>query len=160
MLLLTDEAISELITEPKIVPSGLRPLSRLTERNKHARRDYDVTGANGNTFMIAVRQNTMNRFDFSAILSYKMPGFNKIFRLRRYNGNSHTHTNSLEKQTFRDFHIHMATERYQRLGGKEEVFAVVDARFADLDSAVDCLLLDCGFRNPIQDSPLFANQPI
>jgi hypothetical protein len=139
MLLLSDEAIRELVNEPKLIPDGLRPFSKLVEHNKHARRDYEITCASGSSFVIAVRQSTMNRFDFSAILGYRMPGINKIFRLRRYNGRSHFHTNTIERQTFRDFHIHMATERYQKICPKEDHFAVVDSRYADLDGAVDCL---------------------
>jgi hypothetical protein len=160
MFLLSDEAISELVNETKSIPEGLRPLSRLVERNKHQRRDYEIICDSGNCFVIAVRQSTMNVFDFSALLCYRMPGMNKLFRLRRYNGRSHFHTNTLEKQTFRDFHIHMATERYQNICPKEDHFAVVDKRYSDLNSAVDCLLYDCGFRNPIEESPIFTGQPI
>jgi len=160
MLLLSDEAIRELVNEAKPIPEGLRPFSKLVEYNKHARRDYEITCASGNSFVIAIRQSTMNRFDFSAILGYQMPGINKIFRLRRYNGRSHFHTNTIEGETFRDFHIHVATARYQNICSKEDHFAVVDARYADLDSAVDCLLKDCGFRSPIENSPIFTGQPI
>jgi hypothetical protein len=115
--------------------------------------------ASGHSFVIAVRQSLLNAFDFSAILGYKLPGVNTIFRLRRYNGRSHYHTNTIENQTFREFHIHKATERYQRISGtKEDHFAEVDRRYVDLDSAVDCLLADCGFRSPMQDSPIFTGK--
>lgn len=160
MFLLSDEAINELVNEAKTIPDGLRPFSKLVEHNKHARRDYEITCASGSCFVIAVRQSTLNVFDFSAILGYKMPGTNKIFRLRRYNGRSHFHTNTIEKETFRDFHMHMATERYQKIGPKEDHFAMIDKRYSDLDSAVNCLLKDCGFRSPIEDSPIFTGRPI
>lgn len=96
--------------------------------------------------------------DFSVILGYKNPGLNTIFRLRRYNGKSHYHTNTIERQRFRDFHHHTATERYQLLGSKEDHFAEIDARYFDLDSAIQCLLGDCGFRSSVQESPLFTGQ--
>jgi hypothetical protein len=159
MIILTDEEITALIEESKPMPSGLRPFTRLIEKNRHRRRDYDVLCASGHSFVIAVRLSLLNAFDFSAILGYKLPGVNTIFRLRRYNGRSHYHTNTIENQRFREFHIHKATERYQRMGGtKEDHFAEVDRRYVDLDSAVDCLLADCGFRSPMQDSPIFTGK--
>jgi hypothetical protein len=113
----------------------------------------------GHSFVIAVRQSLLNTFDFSAILGYKLPGVNTIFRLRRYNGKSHDHTNTIENERFREFHIHKATERYQRsTGSKEDHFAVTDRRYFDLDGAVECLLADCGFRSPMEDAPIFTGR--
>jgi hypothetical protein len=116
MLLLTDEAISSLIAERKPIPEGLQPLTRLVERNLHMRREYDFTcSTTGNSFVIKIRRSMLNPFDFSAILGYQLPGVNTIFLLRRYNGKSHFHTNHLDENVrFRAFHIHTATERYQR----------------------------------------------
>lgn len=86
-----------------------------------------------------------------------MPGFNTVFRLRRYNGKSHVHTNTLESQTVKGFHIHYATERYQRYSGaKEEGFAIATDRYQSLDSAIDCMLADCGFISSIDSAPLFS----
>jgi hypothetical protein len=99
--------------------------------------------------------------DFSAILGYKLPGVFTVFRLRRYNGSSHLHTNALEKVTIDGFHVHTATERYQKLGGfKEDHFAELTTRYASLSSAIECLLNECGFRSPIEKSPLFTGQAI
>jgi hypothetical protein len=146
-LILSDEAISDLIREEKATPNGLCPLSKLIEHNKHRRRDYEVKSTSGNEFVIYIRQSTLNAFDFSAILGYKMPGYNTIFRLRRYNG-KHVHTNAIEGNTLHDFHFHTATERYQRRGAKEDSFAEVTSRHWNLDSAISCLLEDCGFTPP------------
>jgi hypothetical protein len=100
----------------------------------------------------------LNPFDFSAILGYKVPGFNTVFRLRRYNG-KHRHTNTMEKQAIHDFHIHTATERYQRVGGmKEDSFAERTDRYQTLETALQCLLEDCGFSSPMGDSPLFTGK--
>jgi hypothetical protein len=74
-----------------------------------------------------------------------VPGSTKVFRLRRYNGKSHEHTNPIEKQTFYDFHIHTATERYQDLGAREDSFAEPTHRFSSIEEAVDCFLDDCNF---------------
>ena len=158
MVILSDSDIDMLIKEPKTPPPGLRPLTRLIERSQHLRKDFEITGASGSSFLLAIRQSKLNLFDFSAILGYRVPGFNTVFRLCRYNG-KHRHTNTIEKQAIHDFHIHYATERYQRLGGmKEDSFAMATDRYQTLDTAVQCLLDDCGFSSPIGDSPLFSGK--
>ena len=157
MLILTEEAITELIAERKPVPDGLQPLTKLIERNQHLRREYEITCKTGNSFVVKVRRSMLNPFDFSVILGYRLPGVNTIFLLRRYNGKSHYHTNPLDQNVrFRGFHIHTATERYQNIGTKVEHYAEITTRYADLDGAVECLLTDCGFRAPIEESPLFT----
>jgi hypothetical protein len=159
MLILPDSEIHALIIESKTIPDGLCPLTRQIERNHHRRREFEVAGASGNSFMLSTRQSMLNVVDFSVILGYKMPGINTIFRLCRYNGKSHHHTNTIEKDRFRDFHKHTATERYQRIGGlKEDHFAEIDNRYWNLESAVRCLLEDCGFQSPMADSPLFSGR--
>ena len=158
MVILTEVAISELIAERKPTPDGLCPVTRWTERNGHSRREYEVTcETTGNVFVINLRKNQINPFDFSVILGYQLPALNTIFNLRRYNGKSHPHTNHLDENVmFRTFHIHTATERYQNFGSKPEHWAEITTRYADVDGAVQCLLSDCGFRSPIDESPLFA----
>jgi hypothetical protein len=99
----------------------------------------------------------VNPLDFSAILGYRLPGSYTIFRLRRYNGRHH-HTNVLEGEHIYDFHVHMATERYQRPGFKEDHFAQVTNRHYNLESAIRCLLDECGFRSQLEDSPLFKKK--
>jgi hypothetical protein len=159
MLILSDSEVYALIIEAKAIPDGLCPLTRQIERNHHRRREFEVTGGAGSSFVLSTRQSTLNTLDFSVILGYKMPGINTIFRLRRYNGKSHYHTNAIEGNGFRDFHKHTATERYQKRGGlKEDHFAEIDKRYWDLESAVRCLLEDCGFQSPIEDSPLFSGK--
>jgi hypothetical protein len=112
MRILSDQQINALIQETKSVPPGLSPLRNLTERHQHRRKDYSVTSASWDRFTIAVRQSTLNMMDFSVILGYHLPTLYRVFRLRRYNGKSHHHTNALERETFYDFHMHTATERY------------------------------------------------
>ncbi len=145
---LSDSEIDVLIREPKNTPSSLLPL-RLIERNKHRRKEYPVSSASGNEFVIAVRQAVPNPLNFSVILMHRIPGYNTLFRLCRYNGRHGGHTNEIEKNKIGDeCHIHTATERYQRLGGDEEGFAVETTRYSDLNGAVRCLLEDCGFTPP------------
>ena len=54
-------------------------------------------------------------------------------------------SNQIEASTFYDFHIHMATERYQELGMREDAYAEATDRFGDFDSALRCMVDECGF---------------
>ena len=90
----------------------------------------------------------LNALDFSAILAVHVPHSTRLFRLRRYNGKSHEHTNSIERETFYDYHIHVATERYQEIGAHEDAYAETTDRYSDLESAVECLLGDAAFDVP------------
>ena len=160
MVILTEGAISDLIAERKSIPDGLWPVTRWTERNGHWRRDYEITcGATGNIFVVKLRKNQINPFDFSVILGHQLPGLNTIFILRRYNGKSHPHTNHLDENiTFRTFHIHTATERYQNFGSNAEHWAEITTRYAEMDGAIQCMLSDCGFRVPMDEAPLFTGK--
>ena len=147
----TDAEIAQLLAEPKPLPDDYQARLQLRPRSGHERAELDVRTPSGNRFRILLRQNMRNALDFSAIIAHAPSNSSLFFRLRRYNGRSHEHTNRLEGTTFYDFHIHMATERYQALGAKEESFAEPSDRFADRHSALACLLDDCGFRRP--DTP-------
>jgi len=107
-----------------------------------------VKGAEGSDFRVILRQSLINPLDFSVILVYRPPKSNQLFRLRRYNGKSHEHTNSIEGETFYDFHVHEATERYQEIGGREDTYAQTTSRFSNLHQAVSCMFHDCGFETP------------
>jgi hypothetical protein len=156
--ILSDLAIGALIATPKPIPDGIHPLTKhMAVRNRSARVQFDVDCTTGERFVIVIRQNEINPLNFSVILGYRVPGFNTIFRLRRYNG-KHTHSNPIERNALRDFHRHTATERYQRLGGREDHFAEVDARFHNVDSAIQCLLEDNGFEKTYAPLPLFDGE--
>ena len=148
---LTEAEIAQLLAEPKPLPDDYQARLQLRPRSGHERAELDVPAPSGNRFRILLRQNMRNALDFSAIVAHAPSNSNLLFRLRRYNGRSHEHTNRLEGTTFYDFHIHTATERYQELGAKEDSFAQPTDRFADLRGALACLLDDCGFRRP--DTP-------
>ena len=49
---------------------------------------------------------------------------------------------------FYDYHIHTATERYQELGMREDSYAEPSDRFSDLNTAINCMLKECGFEVP------------
>lgn len=131
------------------------PVKGMTERNGHWQRTYEIECDSGNCFVVKIRQSSVNPMNFSVILGYMLPGSYTVFRLLRYNGKSHYHTNVLENERFYDFHVHRATERYQRSGYEEDHFAERTDGHYDLGSAVQCLLSQCGFLNPLAGTPLF-----
>jgi hypothetical protein len=114
----------------------------------HKERELDIKGADGEDYRLILRQSIFNPLDFSIILTYRPPKSNQLFRLQRYNGKSHEHTNPIEGETFYDFHIHQATEKYQEIGAREDTFAKPTDRFADFQQAIACMFKDCGFEMP------------
>jgi hypothetical protein len=156
--ILTDERIHELLVEPKRIPAGLGAMYKaMSAHNGYYRKDLDVQSDSDNRFVIKIRQTCAYPMNFSVILGYMLPSSYTVFRLRRYNGKSHFHSNTLEKQPeFYDYHIHEATERYQQARGyNPDHFAEPTKRYGDLQGAIDCLVNDCGFDNPLQGTPMF-----
>lgn len=148
---LSDTEIAALIAEPKPLPDDYLDRVRTKPKLGHKERELDVSGSNGSEFRLILRESVVNSLAFSAILAYRAPNSSQWFRLRRYNGKNHEHTNVLENETFYDFHIHQATERYQlESGGREDSFAQRTDRFADFPGALSCLLADCNFIIPQQ----------
>ena len=152
---LSDKEIAGLVQEKKRLGSDYLQRFRLKSKPGHKEREADVTGENGGRFRLILRQSSVNPLDFSVILAYLPPNSNQSFRLRRYNGKSHEHTNKIEAQTFYDFHVHAATERYQALGMREDGFAEPTEQFADYNGAIECMIQECGFEIPPNDQGLF-----
>lgn len=143
---LDDIEIKALVEESKPLPANYRERIQTKPKSGHKERELDVLGANGSEFRLILRQSSFNPLAFSVILAYRPPQSSQLFRLRRYNGKNHSHTNVLEKQTFYDFHIHKATLRYQRESGlREDGYAEPTPRYADFQGAIQCMLTDCGF---------------
>ena len=139
----TDQEIAAFLAERKVLPSNYLLAIQPKAKSGHKESELDVKGADGNQFRIVIRLNLKNLLDFSVILGVLPLGSNTLFRLRRYNGKSHEHTNKLEGVKFYDFHIHTATERYQMLGAKEESFAEPCSRYSAYSSALKCMLIYC-----------------
>ncbi|MBM3302108.1 MAG: hypothetical protein FJY85_19425 [Deltaproteobacteria bacterium] len=144
----TDPEIQQLLVERKPLVEDYRKKLRFCDKRGHREAELGFTGAAGNEFRIIARQNSFNVLDFSIMLAVCPPDTNQLFRLRRHNGKSHEHTNQIEGRTFYDFHIHMATERYQDLGMREDAYAQPTDRFGDFEGALRCLLDDCAFELP------------
>lgn len=149
LIWMTDETIAFRLAERKILPVNYRQRLALPGGEDYTPTRLTLLGEDGGEFWIILRQHPMNPVDFCATLGYKIPRSSKLFHLRRYDGKSHFHRNRIEKQSsFLDFHIHMATERYQARGMHEEGYAEPTTRFIDLHGALECLLQDGGFMLP------------
>ena len=146
-----DQEIDALIKEPKSAPSDWHDQIHLKPKRGHSEQQVEVIGDTGNRFRLIFRQNRITPLDFSIILAVRSLQSNVIFRLLRYNGKSHEHTNRIERTRFYNFHIHKATERYQREGQKEDGYAVPTDRYSDLRGALKCLIDDANIEIP-QDS--------
>lgn len=143
-----DQEIKLLVQERKPAPADWRNRIRLKPKRGHDEGQLDLTGDAGNEFRLIFRQNKINPLDFSVILAVRVPGSSQIFRLRRYNGKSHEHTNHIEDVTFYDFHIHIATERYQERGTREDAYAEPTDRYGDFHGALRCLIDDANLEVP------------
>lgn len=147
----SDQDIENLVREPKPLPQDYRTRVRLKDKRGHKEQELDISGTLGNQFRLILRQSNFNVLDFSIILAACPANTNLVFRLRRYNGKSHEHTNLIEGNTFYDFHIHEATARYQELGTWEDAFAEQTDSYADYHGAVQHMLSVCGFVMPRED---------
>ena len=158
----SDAEIASLVAEPKLLPGNWHTQLRARPKRGHDESELVVIGVAQNEFHVILRKSKFNSLDFSAILGVRVPQSNRIFRLRRYNGKSHEHTNKIEGQTFYDFHIHIATERYQRLGDREpreDAYAGITDRYGDLRGALDCLIADAAFEPEGPQGSMFLLAP-
>lgn len=141
-VLLTDNEIALFTAEPKRLQPDFLVRSWPKRKRGHREADVVVQGDGGRQFRIITRMAEMNQLDFSVILAVQLTS--RLFRLRRYNGNSHEHTNRIEASKIEGFHVHLATERYQALGMSEDAYAEPSSRYCDLNGAIQCLVDDCG----------------
>ena len=144
----SDQEIKSLMEERKSLPVDWRDRIRLRPKRGHEEQHLELTGDAASEFRLILRQNKINPLDFSIILAVRVPQSNRLFRLRRYNGKSHEHTNQIEAVTFYDFHIHSATERYQEIGMREDAYAEPTDRYGDFHSALRCLIDDAHLEVP------------
>ena len=144
----SDHDIELLLKEIRPLPEDYRSKIQIRPKRGHKERELDVQGVNGSDFRLILRQSLINPIAFSVILAYRPPNSNQLFRLRRYNGKSHEHTNNIEGETFYDFYIHQATERYQEIGAREDTYAVASNRFSEFHQAIVCIIEDCAFEVP------------
>ncbi len=144
----TDQEIVTLMDERKTLPTNWPAQVNLRSKLGHKECSINIEGESGSAFRLILRQNRIIWADFSIILALLIPQSNQMFRLRRCNGKSHPHTNHIEGDFFYDFHIHMATERYQSMGSREDTFAEVTTEYSDFSGALHCMLKDGNFVFP------------
>ena len=140
----SDIEISAMIAERKALPPDFWRRVQLRRKRGHSEREITSTGISGYEYRLILRQSNLNPLDFSVIVAHFPQASNLLFRLRRYNGR-HEHSNKIEGSRFYAFHVHLATERYQDLGMKEDSFAEPCERYADFSGALRCALSDCCF---------------
>ena len=145
---ISDAEIAALIAEAKPLPDDYQKRVKTNPKRGHRERELDIQGGNGSSFRLILRQSLFNPLDFSVILAWLHPQSATPFRLCRYNGKSHEHTNKLESQTFYDFHVHRSTARYQNSGLREDSFAEPTNRYQDFGGALLCMIQECGFQQP------------
>ncbi len=157
MIYFTDNEIESLMAEEKVFNGTIEDILAFKESDGHKRASIEMKRSDGAKFIVKLRQSLQNINDFSAIFAFQPKGSNKDFKLRRYNGKNQEHTNKLEGNKFYGFHIHIATQRYQDAGKKEESYAEKTTRFGDIKSALKCLLQDCNIKtNPNPQTSLFS----
>lgn len=147
-IIFTDEEIQKFLKEPKILPEDYHETLKLKPRYGHNVASIKINGQDNSKFTISLRQCIQDKFNYSAILGYEIPGTSTIFRLRRYNSKSHEHTNKIEKVTFFDYHVHIATQRYQENGLREDEYAIRTSSYIDLHGALQALINECSFVLP------------
>ena len=151
MVIFDDDTIAQLIAEVKPLPKDALKKLRPDLSSGKGRRELEIVGAGGSEFRVMVRQVVKYPDNFSVILAFKMPNSSAVFVLRRYNSKEE-HTNRLEGETFFGYHIHMATQRYQEVGRREECYALATDRYSNVMTAIECLIDDCGFqRHPDEE---------
>lgn len=134
---LSDERIAALLGEPKEAPSDW--VSRVQPgkgEGMHLRGRLELAGAEGNEFVLATRQHRLHPQNFSVILEHHAEGHR--YRLVRCNGlHPGGHRNVIEGSSFgTTFHVHRATERYQRAGKSIDGYAEEDSSFSSLHQAI------------------------
>lgn len=155
---LSDLEIMSYAREMKRLPPPGVPFLRLKRKQGHREGEIALVGDSGASYRLLLRQNVHNLANFSALLLYLWPNSTERFCLRRYNGDWHSHKNKVVREVIRGFHVHIATERYQQIGLREDDYAEPSSEYHDLHSALACLCRDCNVVPPLLVE-LFTRQP-
>jgi hypothetical protein len=157
MRILKDDEIESLLKEPKNLPYNWHNQFQVKDKSnfQHQERSIEIKGTFNSSFIIILRKNKINIFDFSIILIFQDKD-DKEYRLIRYNGKHPSeHTNKWEKEQGQNnckfspsFHIHKATQRYQEAGYPIDGYAEVSTTFHDFHSALNCFLKENNFKKP------------
>lgn len=137
----TNDEIERMVALPKPVPPGGIPGPRASQVGKRYESKLTIH-AHGLEFLVWTRQLVDYPRSFCAGLTVIREGEDN-FQLRRYDGKYDSHVNHIEKEEFYDYHIHMATERYQQSPHNEDHYARPTAEYDSLGGAVRLMHEDC-----------------
>lgn len=147
--IISDVRIAAMISEPKALPENWREdLAKLKNRVGRDESEVDLTGANGTRFRIIVSRRHQNADDYTIILLLNSTARPR-FRILRYDGSGHDHSNTLEGNLIVSKpHIHRATERYQIAthNRRPDGYAEETQRYQNLAGAWDCFRVDVNLR--------------
>ncbi len=148
--ILSDNEIQMLIDDEKLISAqqiiGIHPIPK--NSRQHTSYHLNITSVSKRKYSIQVRTNLANVFDFSIILSYYDEQSHKWYLLRRYNGSNHSHRNHIENTKIsRNFHIHKATERYQKEGRDIVGYAESTNKYSNWKDALQLMFEECNFRS-------------
>lgn len=134
MVKFSDSQIRELLLEKKPLKKGW--LKRIQLKNVRSGKEgtVDIDGSFGSQSKLIIKQSKFSKGDFCITLGVYPLNSKTLFRLLRYDGSGHVHSNKcLEGDLIElieyNFHIHRATERYQELGFDEEYYAEPTSRY-------------------------------
>lgn len=150
---LTDEAIRALISERKQLPPKWRSsLSPDQREAQHRRGSVRLQGVGGADFELFSRQHVDFVDNFTVGLQFRAVD-GTVYRLLRANGlHPGGHRNRLEGTSFgTSFHVHRATERYQREGLAIDGYAEQTDEYSSLEQAVDFLRRTAALETPHGD---------
>ena len=135
----TDHQIDKWMQKRKVLPPDLHNF--IWEHKK-----LYVWGDDDNKYRIIIRDEYRRKPSFSVVLLVYPFDTNQEVRLRRYNSPHGKHTNHLEGSAVYQYHIHKATEKYQRSGDDIDHYAEETNRFSDIRGALQCLIEDGNFQ--------------
>ena len=134
--LLSDEDLESYRTAPKQVTN---PRARWLEKLGHKQKTFNAKAVHSDDlYQLYIRQNLNDNSDFSCGLALVVRD-GKPLTLVRYNGASHVHGDIRY-----GCHIHTATAEAIRKGRRPESEAEETDRYATIDSALACMISDCG----------------
>lgn len=150
--IVSDAKISEMIAERKTLPPDwMQQLNRFKDKDSRYEAQVDhIEGDAGTRFRIIVGISPVKMNVFSVVLIAVLPE-NPEFRLLRYDGSNHNHSNKIEDNRIgRKPHIHRATERYQRDERRlpHDGYAKQTDRYQDLPGAWNCFFSDVDLQYP------------
>ena len=149
---ITDIEIRNLYFNPKKILEK----EKTKEYLKFKRRNIKLKDTENNFYQIYLRQNLINKNDFSCGLSLILED-KTYFTLIRCNGNSHIHNNTLEKSKLEYcFHIHLTTEKYIQKSKKQDGFAEETKRYRDIEGAYQYLIKKCNIADDNFKNNLFG----